>query len=274
MTTAILARTNRYLRIFEDMLSEKGVRYYLVGKSGFWQQREIKDVLAFAQIAVMPRDSSVMTALKSPFWPTRFLRKKEISDGVKSMQSGDPNKRSMLSLLSGFRTGEENQDRIIKRLVEFLTGMRRYADSPGSVVSDIIRELKAEEYYDTEESAIDNAPLENIMELRSIAAKFPSLREFMSHVDKVNAASRVKKGVALSTLHAAKGNEYDCVFLVGVQDGMLPHAIGIMEEEKRIFFVGASRAAKRLCITHVGPASCFINGFKELMVNHAVQESI
>src|SRR5581483_10644076 len=72
---AILARTNRLLRPYEDYLANATIKYHLLGKSGFFSQKEVVNILAFAQIAVVPTDYSVSTAIMSPFQPSRFLRK-------------------------------------------------------------------------------------------------------------------------------------------------------------------------------------------------------
>ena len=80
---AVLARTNRILSSFEEALINAGVKYYLLGKAGFWSQREVQDVLAFCQCAVLPHDGAVTQALRSPFACTRFIRKTEVLAAAK-----------------------------------------------------------------------------------------------------------------------------------------------------------------------------------------------
>jgi len=107
-------------------------------------------------------------------------------------------------------------------------------------------------------------PLQNIDDVCRTAVGKGTTKEFLNYVRKLTYArkSAMFKGLTLSTVHQAKGLEWENVYLAGVEQGMLPHKDGELAEEKRIFFVGCTRAAKRLTISYAGPRSMFLNGFE------------
>ena len=269
MTTAILARTNFYLRPYEDLLSTAGIRYRLLGRSGFWQQSEIRNILAFVHLSYASYDHALLTAIRSPFACTRFIRKKELVAVLKDQQNEEKNTpnfgptHTFLQLLGNYLPEDANQRRLLNDFLVFLNGIRHYGNRMASIaVAGIVRELRALEYYEEEEaSTTDNSPVENISELIRIAERFNTVREFLEYVRKVTNAAKSRKGIALGTIHSAKGSEHDCVFLVGVSENILPHIKGDIEEEKRIFFVGSSRAKKHLTITFSGQPSQFLVNF-------------
>lgn len=252
--TAILSRTNRGLRIFEEWLSNAGIRYHLLSGSGFFAQSEIKSVLAFTQCAVLPHDSALGTALRSPFHPTKYLRKKEILDHLKFLQKQSSPKPMLWSLLDSLRHKDDQQQRALSEFRRFILSLTQYRYmNAAEAVRFVTRDLRAVEYYSDEEESPDNSPVENLSELVRIANRFESITALMEHVRKVTNASRVKKGVSLATIHAVKGKEASTVFLTGCQEGNLPHKNATdPEEENRLFFVGASRAKDRLFISYVG----------------------
>lgn len=118
-----------------------------------------------------------------------------------------------------------------------------------------------ERHYQVEDSTPeDNYALENIRKFRDIilTKKFGTCREVVAYATKRIHAKRLKKGVTLSTVHQAKGCEWKNVFVIGVRDGVMPHAKGDWSEERRIFMVAISRAMDRLRLSFTGAASAFI----------------
>jgi len=269
VNAAILARTNRSLRIFEEKLSESGIRYHLLGKSGYFSQPEIRNCLAYIQCAVYPTDAAVTAALRAPFHPSKFIKKKDVLEWAKLQQlraEGRDDKALLLSILPRYVAGGEQQLRAINQFHTYIHQLARYRGAPAqTAVQGILTDLRAVQYYAEEEESLDNDPVQNLNELVRIANRFQTLPELLDHVRKVQAASRMKKGVALGTIHSAKGLEWQTVFMVNCQEGVLPHVKGELEEEKRIFFVGCSRAAKRLVISYSGPPSQFLAPFIEEM---------
>ena len=244
-----------------------GIRYRLLGKSGFWQQSEVRNILAFVHLAYASYDHALLTAIRSPYTCTRFIKKKELISVLQGQQNDEKQTHTgpthtLLQLLHSYLPEDANQRRLLNDFIVFLEGIRHYGNqSAGAAVTGIVQRLQALEYYDEEEaSTVDNSPVENIHELIRIAERFPTVPEFLAYVRKVTNASKSKKGVALGTVHSAKGSEYDNVYVVGAHEEMMPHKNGELEEEKRIFFVACSRAAKRLTITYAGRPSQFLKG--------------
>lgn len=262
-STAILSRTNRGLRPYEDLLAEANLPYHVLGQAGFYQQDEVKNILALAQIAKYPTDAAVIRAIRAPFDYARFVRKKELIEALQRQKKGDPNEPGIFQLLLEYRTGEEHQQQAIAGLRSWLGGLRRYHNSTaGNAIRGILQDSGAVDYYASEEASIDNSPQENLEELQRIANRFPSLAEFIDHARKVTAVSRIKKGVALSTIHGAKGREWENVFVIGTSEGLLPHKNSEnLAEEERLFFVAITRAAERLVITYAGQPSRFIKRY-------------
>jgi DNA helicase-2/ATP-dependent DNA helicase PcrA len=120
---------------------------------------------------------------------------------------------------------------------------------------------------------IDSSPYENIREIQRVAERFKTGEELLRHAQKVQAASRMKKGVSLATIHASKGREFQVVFVVGVQEGLLPHKSSEnLDEEARLLFVAVSRAEKELYLSHWGPISRFMNSVKTIPTVHKTAE--
>lgn len=256
--SAVLARTNRALRPIEDALSEAGVRYHVIGSAGFWSRPEICAVLAYCSCAAgNVNDSAVLTALRSPFQPSRYLKKKQLVDGLKDVQKRDPAKSSLISLL--YKHSESGA----QGFGRFLWGLKKYHDLPASyAVKEVLREIKALEYYQDEEAAADNSPVENLLELRKIADRFHSLGDLLAHARRAQAASRNRKGAAVSTIHGFKGREMPNVYLIACSEGTLPHSKSeSLEEERNVFFVACSRPEQSLHISYVGQPSRFLTPF-------------
>jgi DNA helicase-2/ATP-dependent DNA helicase PcrA len=125
-----------------------------------------------------------------------------------------------------------------------------------------MNKLKAREYYqDEEESGPDNNPVENLSQLVTVAGRYSTLQDFLNYARKAGHASRRKNGIALGTIHSAKGLEFNTVFVVGAQEGMIPHERATnLDEEARVFFVAVSRAARNLFVSYVGQPSRFLEG--------------
>jgi len=262
--SAVLARTNRQLRWFEDECMGRGIPYRLLGKSGFWTQDEVKHMLAFLGLVHTGTAKVMAQLVRSPYAPTRFLKKKELAAWLKSLPKGTT--LANMPLLNW--PAEDNYQR--KRAAElhtFLTALR--ADcrslSAGEAYKLILRRAEVVDYYSTEEEqgdVQDNDPLENITELgRLIELRgLKTVSDVLDYANRAAAASRKKLGLTLSTIHQAKGKEWETVFVAGLTEGVLPHKNGDPEEEKRIFFVACSRAAKHLYLTYHGQPSSFVPG--------------
>ena len=220
---AILYRTNAQSRVLEEAFLHAGIPYVLVGGVKFYDRKEIKDVLGFIRYIVNSKDT---------------VSKKRIEKiGKRRFEK-----------LENFRT--ENPD------LEGLTTL--------DILDVVIQKTDYLALFqkETEENL---TRLENLKELRSVATEFPDINEFLENVALVEASqdsnkrvipnSQLKDCVTLMTLHAAKGLEFPIVFIVGMEEGLFPHSrslmdSGQMEEERRLAYVGITRAKDQLFLTY------------------------
>ena len=267
--TAILARTNRQLAAFENECGERNLRYKLLGKSGFWGQNEVKDMLAIAGAVVMPTDNNILRMLTSRCEATKFLRKqdnhehKSIPTLLKEAQNGQVEGTSISSMLTRFAASDPSQNDTVRNLGHMLSGLRaevRSLDGTAGMrrIIDRFGVLSAYQDDDDDEN-IDNDPRDNIMKLVEFAGKRGGVKQFFDWALKVQRALRARTNcLTLSTIHQSKGKEWKYVNVVGVNVDVLPHVKGDPLEERRIFFVACSRAAERLNVSASGVASDFI----------------
>lgn len=213
---AVLYRTNAQSRVFEEALLHAGVPYTLVGGTRFYERKEIKDVLCYLHLLINPEND---VARK---------RAEKIGKG---------------------------------RLAKLSTMTYDSADTSLNVLDQTLKVTGYLELYNPEDEE-DLTRLENIKELRSVAQEFPLLSDFLENVALTERESRkagerdsARGAVTLMTLHAAKGLEYRTVFLVGMEEGLFPHSRTLMnpeemEEERRLCYVGLTRAMDKLFITY------------------------
>jgi DNA helicase-2/ATP-dependent DNA helicase PcrA len=220
-TFAILYRTNAQSRVLEEVFLHYGIPYILVGGTRFYERKEIKDVLAYLKLLINPNESVSLERIKK-LGKNRFEKFKKLYEETKDK-------------LETYSTNE-----IIEKLFQSVDYLKLYN-------------------IDDKE---DFSRLENIKELKSVALNFPKLMDFLEQVALVESEysqhekqTKDNRQLVLMTLHQAKGLEFDHVFIVGVEEGLLPHSRSIddqfqLEEERRLFYVGITRAKKSLYITN------------------------
>lgn len=219
---AILYRTNAQSRVLEEAFMHNGIPYMLVGGVKFYDRKEIKDVLAFIRYLINPKDKVSKTRIEKI--------------GIRRFEK-----------LETFRI--ENPD------LEGLTTL--------DLLDVVIQKTDYLALFQ-KESEENIARLENLKELRSVATEFPDINEFLENVTLVETTQDSSKhisknlqernSVTLMTLHAAKGLEFPIVFIVGMEEGLFPHSRSLMdsaqmEEERRLAYVGITRAMNQLYIT-------------------------
>jgi DNA helicase II / ATP-dependent DNA helicase PcrA len=259
---AIFYRINAMTRVLEDHLRRAHIPYQIARGVEFYGRKEIKDVLAYLRALVNPADDlAVMRALNTPprgigkvtIERLRFFgHENGISLGEAVAQAGD-----IAELKSAAKK--------IKPFAELLAKLRDLPPRPvRNVVEKALRESGLEAMFRGED-AVDNEQLANVEELVTAARQYDmenpdgSLADWLhqislvSDVDSVNLSGGA---VTLMTLHSAKGLEFPMVFIAGLEEGMLPHRRALrgnedeLEEERRLCFVGMTRARKRLVLTH------------------------
>ena len=158
---------------------------------------------------------------------------------------------------SGFWDGAE-----VKKLISLVKEHHIHSrKAPADAVEATIAAFNLREKYKTKFKFGDSDPVENLNTIYKIAARFKTVPEFLSHVNKISHVTRNRTGVTLSTVHQMKGREADHVYLVGVNQGVMPHHKGEYPEEQRIFYVARARAAKFLHISYYEMPSMFIHPF-------------
>jgi len=224
---AILYRTNAQSRVLEEAFLRAGIPYVLVGGTRFYDRKEIKDVLAYLKVLANPKDT------------VSYRRIEKLGVG---------RLKKFLSLAETVKTDA--------KLISYSTL---------ELMDRVLNTTHYLELYDVniEEEAYR---LENIKELRSVATEFPVLSDFLETVslleEKYSSAERDrplaeknKNSVTMMTLHAAKGLEFPIVYIVGMEEGLFPHARALidpdeLEEERRLCYVGITRAKERLYLTY------------------------
>jgi DNA helicase II / ATP-dependent DNA helicase PcrA len=266
---AILYRTNAQSRVLEERFLRSNVAYKLVGGTSFYDRQEIKDMLSLARLAINPDDDiAIKRALKRP--------KRGVGDASISKLE-DWARANRVSLFSAFGKADEILERGGKNAQEFHTlilELGEYASehTPSEFLklamdaSGYLEMLKTDK---SETRAESEARLENLEELLVGAEEWQKENDgnieaylddaaLLSSVDDAR-TKRENKGepvpaVTFMTMHNAKGLEFEEVFIVGLEEGLLPHRSSIVEpggieEERRLFYVGITRAMDRLTMT-------------------------
>ena len=248
---AVIARTNQALRCIEENLINEGVKYHILNDSGFWEASEVQNVLAYIRCASAVTDNAVLRAIQTPFWPTKYVKKKQVVEQLR-------NRANLTKSTVWSRLGDIKE---LKDFRSFLIRLMPYKYLPAQeAVRNIIKDLKAIEHYREEQDVNpDRNPVDNIREIARSAARFESLDDFLNFVRRVSFASQRRNGVCLSTCHSAKGREFRHVFFISVNKDILPHSKSEdIDSERCIFFVGASRAEDTLDVSWHGVPSPFL----------------
>jgi superfamily I DNA/RNA helicase len=279
--SAVLTRTNRQLARFENACIDRGIKYNLLGKSGFWTQPEVKYILAYMQASIFPTDAAVKTIIQSPYRETKYLKKKDLATALKDKDARDRAIGKPVPYISSMtdpeilKQFEPNQQDNIKRTQSFIRSFKiRELKTATLVLQDVLDKADVRTYYETEEEGDgDNDATENINELSKIAGRFNTVPDFLDHARRAIAASRKSKQprLSLSTIHQSKGKEWPHVFVCGVNHEVLPHKRGQLMEERRIFYVACTRAAKTLTVSFFGTPSTFL---KEVYTPEVESENI
>jgi len=261
---AIFYRTNAQSRGFEDELRKNRVPYTIFGGMKFYERKEIKDILAYLRVLVNPKDS---VNLKRVFnVPPRGLgTKSEESLEAFASEYEIPLYEAMgrVSEVAVLNSGAKKKIQEFHALMERLKAEVAGAQGLAPVLEKVIDDTGYREMLETEGTVEAEGRLENLDELLNVAADFeksnPDLKiaDFLDQIalagdtDNYDPAQGM---VPMMTLHLAKGLEFPVVFLVGMEEGLFPHSRSLdnpeeMEEERRLCYVGVTRARKNLYLT-------------------------
>ena len=265
---AILYRTNAQSRAFEDVLMLEGLPYKVVGGLKFYERKEIKDIMAYLRLIVNPFDNVGFL---------RIINEPKRGIGAKTLEKLQENANGLGGSLleacrepEGFSAKITNEMKAFYKIVDTLRGL-----SESHFVTQIFDKLMELTgiitLYEQEKSIEADARIDNIYEFRNVIEEFEkrseagSLRDFLAETslrsDQDSIADE-EDTVLLMTLHASKGLEFPVVFLVGLEDQLFPSFRAMdddeaMEEERRLCYVGITRAEKQLYVTHAKNRSQF-----------------
>jgi DNA helicase-2/ATP-dependent DNA helicase PcrA len=268
---AVMYRTNAQSRLLEEAFLHAGLPYKLVGAQRFYGRREVKDVIAYLRLAHNPNDElSLIRVINVP--------PRGIGDKTLQLLRTQAQKASLpiSQFLLGLSRDPEAYRHVfpprpLMMLANFASLMNAWNAQAGEVsplfLLDRILDATDYHHYIDDGSEEGNDRWENVMELRRLAAEYlgRSLTEFLEDValvsdqDTLQAEANVP---TLLTLHAAKGLEFPCVFITGLNDGTLPHSRSFedpeaMQEERRLLYVGITRARNRLYLVYAQNRSAF-----------------
>ncbi len=264
--TAVMYRTNAQSRALEEAFMRAGLPYRLVGATQFYKRREVKDLLAYLRLVHNPADSVSLNRVINV--PPRGIGAKTLEAlAAWAQQQGQPAAMMLMALAANVEMPHPFSGRALHALRQFgemLRAWMRLRDqqvSVGDLFDAIVQQTEYRRYL--ESSAKDSEEYTdrwaNVMELRNTAAETAvSLTDFLENAALVSETDNLEAGIpatTLLTLHAAKGLEFPVVCIVGLEEGILPHSRSLdsredLDEERRLFYVGLTRAMDRLVLLH------------------------
>ncbi|MED3333653.1 DNA helicase PcrA [Bacillus velezensis] len=273
---AILYRTNAQSRVIEETLLKSGLNYNIVGGTKFYDRKEIKDILAYLRLVSNPDDDISFTRIVNV--PKRGVGATSLE---KIASYAAMNGMSMFQAIKqvdfiGISAKAANALDGFGAMIENLTNMQDYL-SITELTEEILEKTEYREMLKAEKSIEAQSRLENIDEFLSVTKNFEQKSEDKSLVafltdlaliadidqlDQKEEESGGKDAVTLMTLHAAKGLEFPVVFLMGMEEGVFPHSRSLMEEaemeeERRLAYVGITRAEEELYLTNAKMRTLF-----------------
>src|SRR5436190_5493303 len=259
-TCAVEYRTNFQSRAFEEVFRRRGLRYKLVGGFSFYNRAEVKDVLAYVRLAMHPEDD--ISLLRVLNLPPRGIGKTTV-DALR--ESARVKGTSLWTAIEKFVSGASAGGRAVTPLRAFQELIRKLQDAlvtkePADFLHVVLEESGYMDMLKDRNAPEDVARMENLEELtRALAESIEAGETFTDFLDAAALVSDAdqfegKPGVTLITLHSTKGLEFDHVFLTGMEEGICPHNRAMdedkgIEEERRLVYVGMTRARKSLTLT-------------------------
>ncbi|MEG7335914.1 DNA helicase PcrA [Bacillus sp. 0102A] len=273
---AILYRTNAQSRVIEETLLKAGLNYNIVGGTKFYDRKEIKDILAYLRLVSNPDDDISFTRIVNV--PKRGVGATSLE---KIASYAAMNGLSFFQAIQqvdfiGVSAKAANALDSFRQMIENLTNMQDYL-SITELTEEILDKTEYREMLKAEKSIEAQSRLENIDEFLSVTKNFEQKSEdktlvaFLTdlaliadidQLDQKEEESGGKDAITLMTLHAAKGLEFPVVFLMGLEEGVFPHSRSLMEEaemeeERRLAYVGITRAEQELYLTNAKMRTLF-----------------
>jgi DNA helicase-2/ATP-dependent DNA helicase PcrA len=268
---AVMYRTNAQSRPIEDALVRRGMPYKLVGATRFYERKEIKDVLAYLRLIHNPYDGVGLSRIINV--PPRAIGQKTVNTlGQWAGKMGLPVYAALQMLGEAEETGQSMESpfgtRALRALAAFMTMLEEMIQARHELnlleLLDLVLERTGYAAYIQDGTDEGQTRWENILELRTVARDYAdlsvetALTTFLEEVSLVSDVDNLDEQIdapTLLTLHSAKGLEFPVVFIVGMEEKLFPHVRSMdepeqMEEERRLCYVGVTRAKKWLYLLH------------------------
>ncbi len=261
---AVFYRTNAQSRVLEEQLMRVGIPYKVLGGTRFYDRKEIKDAIAYLRAVVNPVDEvSIKRVLNEP--------KRGVGDTSVGKLDAWATGHG-LSFLDALRRADDAgvSGKAARGIEAFLTLLDDVGDVATSGPGPLLQALLEGSGYlgalEAERTIESEGRLENLAELVGAAHEIESVDEFLESISLVSDVDSLddtdQSSVVLMTLHSAKGLEFPVVFMIGLEDGVFPHLRSLtepdqLEEERRLAYVGITRARQRLYLTHAWSRTLF-----------------
>lgn len=255
---AILYRTNFQSRAFEEYLLQQGIPYQVIGGQKFYGRAEIKDIIAYLALIDNPSDNISFKRIVNT--PPRKIGEKTIEElGRIAEEKG----KSLFSAIEDYL--KEKESKPLKEFYELINELRELSNTLPlpRFVEEVISKVKYLKYLEEKFKADADERIENIKEFENMVVNFgretedADLSSLLTQISLITSVDEAKDEdrVSLMTLHSAKGLEFPVVFLVGLEEGLLPHFRSLettkdIEEERRLCYVGITRAKEKLFLTY------------------------
>ncbi len=301
---AVMYRTNAQSRPLEEAFIREQIRYRIVGGTRFYERKEVRDIIAYVRLIYNPYDSVSFERVVNV--PSRGVGDKTLEELARWSQDLGLPPYAALQLLAEDRQPKPHQlaTRAVTALLSFLDMLNGFIEvsktrSPAELMQAVLDKIEyhrylLDEFREEREDSITGGELrwENIQQLVTLAAQYdgmdadaalPQLLEDVALVSDVDEYEEQTDAVTLITLHAAKGLEFPVVFMVGLEEGVLPHIRSFddpnqLEEERRLAYVGITRAKEKLYLVRAfrrffmgsslhHPASRFLRDLPEHLVD-------
>jgi DNA helicase-2/ATP-dependent DNA helicase PcrA len=259
---AVFYRTNAQSRVLEDVLVRQGVAYQVIGGPRFYERAEIKDLVAYLQVIDNPYDA--VSLLRCANRPRRGIGDSTLA---KLMSFADDAEMSLWEAMArteaaGVGTAPAKAVASFRTLIQSLMSASEELDVP-DLIERVLEQSGYVESLEAERTIEAQGRVENLQELVALAREWmesaadPTLSSFLQEVSLYSDQDAIRgEGslVTLMTLHNAKGLEFRAVYLIGMEEGIFPHSRSIeeqgIEEERRLCYVGMTRAMERLTLMH------------------------
>ncbi|RKX25915.1 MAG: ATP-dependent DNA helicase PcrA [Candidatus Zixiibacteriota bacterium] len=287
----ILYRTNAQSRAFEEQLRRESIPYQIIGSVSFYQRKEIKDLLGYLKLIVNPADDISFQRIIN--YPKRGIGQMTLAQiATLARQAGVP----AYEIARQSETHPELSAKT-KRIEPFTAIIEKYREQKDTrpvdlLVQDLVTDLKMIDDLLAEDRVLGQARVDNIEAFIEGAAEYARshgeahLEEYLSEISlftNLDDYKDVEDKVSLMTIHSAKGLEFSSVYLAGLEEGLFPLQRTVtepeqLEEERRLFYVGATRARKNLCLSvassrhRFGEVASVMSRFVKEVPDHLVEK--